>query len=61
LKISLSFPTKTPTTARLLEIFSGVSWYEFEGEGGPVTFPIYLTPIQKKLLELLGMDKSDYS
>jgi transposase len=53
--------TKTPTTARLLEIFSGVSWYEFEGEGGPVTFPIYLTPIQKKLLELLGMDKSDYS
>jgi transposase len=53
--------TKTPSTARLLEMFSGVSWYEFEGEGGPVTFPINLTPIQKKLLELLDMDKSLYS
>lgn len=53
--------TKTPTTARLLEMFSGVSWYEFESEDGPVTFPIHLTPIQKKLLELLDMDKSVYS
>lgn len=53
--------TKTPTTARLLEMFSGVSWYMFEGEGGPVTFPIHLTPIQKKLLQLLDMDKSVYA
>jgi transposase len=53
--------TKTPTTARLLEMFSGVSWYGFEGEGGPVTFPIHLTSLQKKLLELLDMDKSAYS
>jgi transposase len=53
--------TKTPSTARLLEMFSGVSWYEFEGEGGPVTFPIHLTPVQKKLLQLLDMDKSVYT
>lgn len=53
--------TKTPSTARLLEMFSGVSWYEFEGEGGPVTFPIHLSPIQKKLLELLDMDTIGYS
>jgi transposase len=52
--------TKTPCTARLLEMFSGVSWYEFQGDGGPAIFPIHLTPIQKKLLELLDMDKSVY-
>jgi transposase len=53
--------TKTPSTARLLGMFSGVSWYEFEGEGGPVTFPIHLTPLRKKLLQLLDMDKSAYT
>jgi transposase len=53
--------TKTPSTARLLEMFSGVSWYEFEGEGGPVTFPVHLTPLQKKLLQLLDMDKLVYT
>jgi hypothetical protein len=42
-------------------MFSGVAWYEFEGEGGPVTFPIQLTPLQRQLLELLDMDKSVYA
>lgn len=32
--------SKAPTTARLLEIFSGLSWYEFEYGGEIVTFPI---------------------
>lgn len=53
--------TKTPTTARLLEIFSGVSWYEFKRGGETVTFPIQLTPLQKTLLRLLDMDASAYS
>ncbi len=54
-------PTKTPTTARLLEIFSGVSWYEFQRGGETVTFPIRLSPLQKLLLRLLDMDLSGYT
>lgn len=52
--------TKTPTTARLLEMFSDVSWYEFEQGGDTVTFPIQLSPLQKQLLRLLEMDQSAY-
>jgi transposase len=54
-------PTKTPTTARLLEMFSDVSWYKFERGEEVVTFPIRLTPLQKQLLGLLGMDPSVYA
>jgi len=53
--------TKTPTTARLLEMFSDVSWYEFERQGEAVTFPIKLSPLQKQLLQLLEIDPSVYS
>ncbi len=53
--------TKSPTTARLLEMFSGVSWFEFEREGETVTFPIQLTSLQKQLLQLFDMDLSAYS
>ena len=53
--------TKTPTTARLLEMFSDVSWYEFERGEETVTFPIKLSPLQKRLLKLLDMDPSSYS
>ena len=52
--------TKTPTTARLLEIFSDVSWYEFEQGGEIVTFPIQLSQLQKQLLRLLEIDQSAY-
>lgn len=54
-------PTKTPTTARLLEIFSDVSWYEFERGDETVTFPIKLSPLQKQLLRLLEMDVAAYA
>ncbi|MBW2257574.1 MAG: IS1634 family transposase, partial [Deltaproteobacteria bacterium] len=54
-------PTKTPTTARLLEMFSGVSWYEFERGGETVTFPITLSRLQEQLLRLLDMDLSAYA
>jgi len=54
-------PTKTPTTARLLEMFSDVSWYEFQRGGETVTFPIRLSQLQKQLLRLLGMDPSAYA
>lgn len=53
--------SKTPTTARLLEMFSDVCWYEFERERETVTFPIKLSAFQKELLHLLDMDPSVYS
>ena len=53
--------TKTPTTARLLEMFSGLAWYEFEREDETVTFPIELSQFHKQLLRLLGMDPSAYA
>jgi len=54
-------PTKTPTTARLLEMFSGVSWYEFERGGEIVTFPIQLSKLQNMLLRILDIDPSAYA
>ena len=54
-------PSKTPTTARLLEMFSGVCWYEFERGDETVTFPIELTPLQRQLLRLLEVDPTDYA
>jgi transposase len=53
--------TKTPTTARILEMFSNVCWYEFERRDEIVTFPIQLSPLQKQLLRLLGMSQSAYT
>ena len=53
--------TKTPTTARLLEMFSDFSWYQFQRGGEAVTFPIKLSQIQKQLLRLLRMDPSAYA
>ena len=53
--------TKTPTTARILEMFSGVCWYEFERGDETVTFPIRLSKLQKLLLSLLDIDPSVYS
>ncbi len=52
--------TKTPTTARILEMFSNVSWFEFERGDEMVTFPIQLSSLQKQLLRLLDMDPSSY-
>ena len=53
--------TKTPTTARIMEVFSGVSWYEFERGGETITFPIKLSNLQKQVLKLLGIDPSVYA
>jgi len=53
-------PSKTPTTARLLEMFSGVAWYEFERNEETVTFPVKLSPLQVRLLKLLGIDPTSY-
>jgi transposase len=53
--------TRTPTTARILEMFSNVCWYEFERGGETVAFPIQLSPLQKLLLTLLDIDPSAYA
>jgi hypothetical protein len=53
--------TKTPTTARILEMFSNVCWYEFERGDETITFPIQLSNLQKLLLQLLDMDPSVYA
>lgn len=54
-------PTKTPTTARVLEMFSDVSWYEYQRGDDAVTFPVQLSALQKKLLSLLDMEESTYA
>lgn len=54
-------PTRTPTTARILEMFTDVCWYEFERGGETVTFPIELSTLQRQILKLLGMDPSGYA
>jgi len=50
----------TPTTARILEMFSDVAWYEYEGGIEHVVFPVRLKKIQKDLLKLLGVDARIY-
>jgi len=52
---------KRNTTARLLEMFSGVCWCEFERGEEIVTFSIELTPLQRELLELLDVDPAAYA
>ena len=44
----------------LMEMFSGVAWFEFSRADETILFPIKLTPLQKQLLRLLGMDHSAY-
>ncbi len=53
-------PTKTPTTPRLLEVFGTITWHEFERGEDLVTFPVQLTPLQQRLLRLLGVEKEIY-
>ena len=52
--------SKTPTTARILEAFSGVSWCEFNRGTEIISFPIKLTSLQRELLKLLEIDHSIY-
>ncbi len=52
--------TKTPTTARILEAFSGVTWFEFQRQDEHIAFPVKLGALQRELLKLLGIDKAIY-
>lgn len=53
--------TKTPTAMRILEAFSDLCWYEFEGEKEKAVFPIKLSALQKQLLRLLGLPENFYN
>lgn len=53
--------TKTPTAMRILEAFSDLCWYEFEGKKEQVVFPIKLSALQKQLLRLLGLPEKFYN
>ena len=53
--------TKTPTVMRILEAFSDLCWYEFEGTKEQAVFPIKLSALQKKLLRLLGLPEKFYN
>lgn len=53
-------PTRTPTCARILETFKGVSWYEFQRGDEVVCFPLKLSGLQKQLLELLEVPQTLY-
>ena len=52
--------TETPTAARILEVFTDVSWYEFERDGDTIAFPITLTALQTQLLDLLDVPRTAY-
>ena len=53
-------PTATPTCPRILEAFRDVRWYEVELKGEVTAFPIELSPLQRTLLELLGVPAEAY-
>lgn len=53
--------TSTPTAARILEAFTDISWFEFERGEDLVAFPIKLSPLQLRLLDLLEVPRSIYA
>ncbi len=53
-------PTATPTCPRILEAFRDVRWYEVEHKKEIIAFPIELSPLQRTLLELLGVPAGAY-
>lgn len=53
--------TKTPTAMRILEAFSDLCWYEFEGAKEKAIFPIKLSSLQRQLLRFLGLPENFYN
>jgi len=53
-------PTATPTCPRILETFRDVRWYEVEHKEEAIASPIELSPLQRTLLELLGVPAEAY-
>lgn len=53
--------TATPTCARILDAFKGVSWHEFRRDDEVIRFPLKLNATQKLLLELMEVPIELYS
>lgn len=53
--------TSTPTASRILEAFTGVSWFDFQRGADNVAFPIKLNSLQLLLLDLLEVPRSSYA
>lgn len=51
---------RNPTTRRLIEVFEDVQRHQLKGGPEPVVFTTALTPLQRRILRLLGMPRSDY-
>jgi transposase len=49
-----------PTTRRLIEVFEDVQRHHLKGGPEPVVFTTTLTSVQRKILRLLGIPRSDY-
>ncbi|MCG2815213.1 MAG: IS1634 family transposase [Candidatus Aminicenantes bacterium] len=53
--------TKMPTAMRILEAFSDLCWYEFDGTKEQAVFPIKLSALQKQLLRLLDLPENFFN
>jgi transposase len=53
--------TDRPTTERLLKVFEGMTWYRVETADQMVYQSTSLTPLQKKILALMGFSEEIYS
>jgi len=53
-------PAGAPTSARILEPFTGLTWFEFQQMENIVTFPLRLDKLQKDLLSLLEVPLEVY-
>ncbi len=54
-------PCRRPTTRRLIDLFAAVQRHEYLGRGGlPQVMVTELTPLQRRLLRLLGVSEAPY-
>ena len=51
---------RNPTTRRLIEVFEDVQRHHLKGGPEPVVFTTALTQLQRRILRLLGVPRSDY-
>lgn len=52
--------TESPTTERLLRAFEGITWYRYAAAGQVAYQVTPLTPLQRRILALLGLPESIY-
>jgi len=53
-------PTEAPTAQRVLEAFASAGWHEFRRGEEVICFPLEMSDLQKKVLDLLNIPVRDY-